>query len=102
MNRFKKATFGVLIAGLAFGFSAFTTIKKSTILIYYKTDMTYPNANDPRGYTYYEGDWCVTGGSLCSAQWDIGSNSYPSDGTPLPLTGVSFQTGTPRSGHFEP
>ena len=102
MNRFKKATFGVLIAGLAFGFSAFTTIKKSTILIYYKTDMTYPNANDPRGYTYYEGDWCVAGGSLCSAQWDIGSHSYPSDGTSLPLTGVTFQTGTPYSGHFEP
>lgn len=102
MNRLKKATFGVLVAGLAFGFSAFTTIKKRTVLIYYKTDFTYGNANDPRGYTYYEGDMCVTGGSLCSAQWDIGTNGYPSDGSSLPLTGVTFQTGTAYGGHFEP
>jgi hypothetical protein len=103
MNRLKKATFGVLIAGLAFGFSAFTTIKKRSVLIYYKTDLTYPNANDPRGYAYYESDMCSSGGNICSAKWDIGSNGYPTnDGVSLPLTGVTFQTGTTYSGHFEP
>lgn len=101
MNRFKKATFGVLIAGLAFGFSAFTTVRKSTVFTYYKTNMTYPNTNDPRGYTFYEGDWCLQGGDLCSAKWDIGANSSPLDGMPLPLAGVTFQTGTVLDGHFE-
>jgi hypothetical protein len=102
MNRLKKATFGVLVAGLAFGFSAFTTIKKSSVVIYYKTNPSYPNANDPRGYIYYEGDMCSAGSNVCSAQWDIGTNMYPGDGQPLPTIGVTFQTGTAYTGQFEP
>lgn len=101
MNRLKKATFGILVAGLAFGFSAFTTTKKGTVLIYYKTNLSYPNANDPRGYTYFEGDMCTAGSNICSAQWDIGTNGYPSDGSNLPMTGVTFQPGTAYTGQFD-
>lgn len=101
MNKIKKAAFGILVAGLAFGFSAFTTIKKRNVLIYYKTNMAYPNANDPRGYEYYSGDMCAAGGSTCSAQWDIGTHQAPADGEALPSTGVTFQTGSVNSGHFD-
>lgn len=101
MNRIKKAAFGVLVAGLAFGFSAFTTVKKRSVLVYYKTNLTYSSPSDPRGYTYYEEDRCANGGSICSAQWDIGTNPFPSDGQPLPNTGVTFQSGFSLSGHFE-
>lgn len=102
MNRFKNAAFGVLIAGIAFGVSAFTTLKKRAILVYYKTDMSYPSANDPRGYKYYYDNRCAAGGSLCCAQWDIGTNPMPvADGQSLPITGVIFQTGSQVSGHFD-
>lgn len=101
MNNLKKATFGVLVAGIAFGFSAFTTIKKSSIVRYYKTDLAYPNASDPNGYKYFSGDMCSTGSGVCSAEWNIGSNSVPSDYDPLPLIGVTFQTGSVTSGRFE-
>lgn len=102
MNRFKNAAFGVLIAGIAFGVSAFTTLKKRATHVYYKTDMTYPNANDPRGYRYYSGDRCEAGGSLCCAQWNLGLNPSPTaDGQSLPLTGVTFLTGSEVTGHFD-
>lgn len=101
MNRFKKAAFGVLVAGIAFGFSAFTTIKKNSVIRYYKTDLAYPSASNPNGYRYFSSDMCVPTGSLCSAMWDIGSNPPPSDYDPLPTTGVTFQTGSAEPGHFE-
>lgn len=102
MNRIKKAVFGVLVAGLAFGFSAFTTLKRQDVFYYYKTDMTYPEPNDPRGYTYYTSDRCEAVGNLCSAQWDIGTHIQPAtDGTPLPTTGVIYQTASKINGHFE-
>lgn len=101
MNRFKKATFGVLVAGLAFGFSAFTTTKKTSTVRYYKTDMAFPNPTDPNGYRYFSGDMCTGTGNICSAIWNIGSNPFPSDYDALPTTGVTFQTGSVTSGHFE-
>lgn len=101
MNRLKKAAFGVLIAGIAFGFSAFTTVKNSNIKKYYKTDLTYPNASDPRGYIYYAENRCEAGGDLCTALWDIGSNPSPGNGTTLPLIGVTFQVGSAIDGHFD-
>lgn len=101
MNNIKKAVFGVLVAGLAFGFSAFTIIKKRNIWVYYKVDLTYPDASDPRGYRYYSDDRCEAGGDLCSAQWDIGANLLPVDGDALPIAGVTFQTGFEYGGHFE-
>lgn len=102
MNRIKKAVFGVLIAGLAFGFSAFTTLKKSMVVTYYKTDMGYPDANDPRGYQYFSTDRCETGGNLCSGVWDLGSYPAPTiEGTALPTSGVTYKTGNAIDGHFE-
>ncbi|ETZ22734.1 hypothetical protein [Pedobacter sp. V48] len=102
MNNIKKAALGVLIGGFAFGFSAFTTIKRTNIVLYYKTDMTYPLPSDPRGYFYYSGDRCESSGSMCSAQWEIGSNSKPVfDGTPLPELGKFFISGSATTGHFE-
>lgn len=102
MDRIKKAALGVLLACLAFGFSAFTTLKKRAIVVYYKTNMTYPAANDPRGYNYYSGDRCENGGNLCSAQWNLGANPSPTtEGQVLPLTGVTFQTNSVVTGHFE-
>lgn len=101
MNNLKKATFGVLVAGIAFGFSAFTTIKKSTVLRYYKTDLAYPNATDPRGYRYFSGDMCSFGSGVCSAVWDIGTNTPPSEYDALPTTGITFQSGTTQIGSFD-
>lgn len=102
MNNIKKAALGVLIAGFSFGFSAFTTIKKGLIVRYYKVDKTNPASNNPAGYLYYSGERCEPMGSLCSAQWDIGSNPLPTvDGTPLPTTGISFVAGSVTTGHFE-
>lgn len=101
MNKNKKIAFGVLIAGLAFGFSAFTTFKRSGIFTYYKVDITNPSPNDPSGYYYFTDDRCESGGEICHAQWNIGSNPAPSIGDPLPTTGVIFQTGSVRAGHFE-
>lgn len=101
MNRFKKATFGVLVAGLAFGFSAFTTTKKSSIIRYYKTDLAYPILTDPRGYKYFTTDMCGNGTGVCSAEWDIGSNPAPSNYDELPTSGVTFQPGTGEPGKFE-
>jgi hypothetical protein len=102
MKRFKNAGFGVLVAGIAFGLSAFTTLKKRSVFVYYKTDMFYPNANDPRGYKYYSGNRCAAGGNLCCAQWELGTNPSPTaDGEALPTTGVIFQTGSVVTGHFD-
>lgn len=102
MDGIKKAALGVLLAGLAFGFSAFTTLKKRSIVVYYKTNMSYPVANDPRGYKYYLGDRCESTGDLCSAQWNLGTNPPPTiDGQALPLIGVTFQTSSVIPGHFE-
>lgn len=101
MNNLKKATFGVLVAGIAFGFSAFTTIKKSSIVRYYKTDLAYPAASNPNGYRYFSDDMCTPGTKLCSAEWDIGANPTPSDYDPLPIIGVTFQTGTTQAGNFQ-
>jgi hypothetical protein len=100
MNNIKKTVLGMLIAALAFGISAFTTVRNGTIVRYYKTDINYPAANDPGGYQYYSGDRCETGGNLCSAEWNIGTNPAPSDGDTLP-TGASFQEGSAMPGHFE-
>jgi hypothetical protein len=102
MSNIKKAALGVLVAGLAFGFSAFTTIKQSLIVTYYKADKTYPASNNPAGYYYYSGERCEPGGNICSAKWDIGSNTLPTvDGTALPTTGISFVAGSVTEGHFE-
>lgn len=101
MNNLKKTGLGLMVAALAFSFSAFTTVKKRTVLIYYKTNMSYPNANDPRGYQYYSGDMCAAGGDICSAIWDIGTHGTPVDGTPLPTTGVIYQQSSAQSGHAD-
>ncbi|TCC98345.1 hypothetical protein [Pedobacter hiemivivus] len=102
MNKIKKAAFGVLIAGLAFGFSAFTTIKKRSVYYYYQINNPYGAPNSPSGYAYYSGDRCEPGGNLCSSQWDIGTNTPPAtDGQSLPSTGVTFQSGSVINGHFE-
>ncbi|MES2455673.1 MAG: hypothetical protein V4594_09045 [Bacteroidota bacterium] len=102
MNNIKKTGLGLLVATLALGFSAFTTVRRGSILTYYKTSTTYPNANDPRGYAYYEEDRCMDEGSVCSAEWQLGMNPPPTiDGTALPTSGVTFQPGTVITGHFE-
>jgi len=102
MNNIKKAALGVLIAGFAFGFSAFTTIKQSSIVRYYKVNNNYPELNNPAGYSYYSGDRCEPTGVVCSAKWNIGINTVPTvDGTPLPVTGVSIVAGSATAGHFE-
>jgi hypothetical protein len=102
MNNIKKAVLGVLIAGFAFGFSAFTTIKRTNVVLYYKTDMAYPLPSDPRGYYYYSGDRCESTGSICSAQWRIGDNIIPVfDGTPLPGSDRLFISNSVLIGHFE-
>lgn len=100
MNRIKKAVFGVLVAGLAFGFSAFKTVKRQNILTYYKTDVNYPVASDYNGYSYFSGDRCESSGNLCSADWDIGSSTTPSEGSKLPATAI-IVPGTITTGHFE-
>ncbi|MEJ2882467.1 hypothetical protein [Pedobacter sp. GR22-6] len=102
MNNLKKTVFALGLGILAFGFSAFKTKEKSSVYIYYKVNYsTYPAANNPNGYMYYSADHCEAGGTLCSAQWDIGSSSAPTDGDPLPLTGVTFITNSVITGHFE-
>jgi len=102
MNNIKKGAIGVLVAGLAFGVSMYSTKKTQTVFTYYKTNMDYPSPTDPRGYEYYSGDMCSPGGTLCTADWNIGSNPAPSnDGDPLPTTGVTFQSNSVTSGHFE-
>lgn len=102
MNKIKRLALGILVAGLAFGFSAFTTVKKRSVLVYYKVDLTYPSASDPRGYIYFSSDMCASGGNTCSAQWDIGTNPPPTnDGDSLPITGVTFQAGSVYTGHVD-
>jgi hypothetical protein len=102
MNNIKNTVLGMLIGLLAFGISAYTKKKTVTFVRYYKTNISsYPSASDPRGYQYFSGDRCEEGGSLCSAEWDIGSNSMPNEGAALPLTGISFQSGSVTGGHFE-
>ncbi|WP_316818800.1 hypothetical protein [Pedobacter nyackensis] len=101
MNNIKKGAIGVLAAVLALGAGLYS-IKTQSVFTYYKTDMTYPSPNDPRGYKYYSEDMCLPGGTLCTANWELGSNPAPStDGQSLPTTGVTFQSGTVTSGHFE-
>jgi len=101
MNNIKKAGLGLMVAALAFSFSAFTTVKRSTVFRFYKTNMMYPSASDPAGYQYYSGDMCASGGDICSAEWDIGTYSTPADGAGLPTTGVTYQTGSVLNGHFD-
>jgi hypothetical protein len=101
MNKLKKTALGAIVAGLAFGLSAFSTFKTSTVFTYYKTNLSYPAANDPIGYVYHSGDRCEPTGELCSAQWDIGSNPVPAEGSPLPATGITFQSGSAIDGHFD-
>lgn len=103
MNNIKKTALGALVAVLTIGFSAFTTIKKRATILYYKVDMTYPAANDPRGYEYHSGDRCESNGSVCSAVWNIGTYPTPTlDGTPLPTgVGVSYVSNSAEAGHFE-
>ncbi len=102
MNNLKKTAFALGLGVLSFGFSAFKTKEKRSTLTYYKTNWTHPSPSDPRGYEYYSGDHCETIGDVCSAQWNIGTNPIPSvDGTPLPLTGVTFITNSTIPGHFE-
>ncbi|KLT67113.1 hypothetical protein [Pedobacter sp. BMA] len=88
---------------LIVGSSAFTAKNKRAVIRYYKVDaINYPNASDPNGYQYFSGDRCENGGSLCSMEWDLGSNPSPTaDGTPLPTTGVTQQSDTLEPGHFE-
>jgi hypothetical protein len=101
MNNITKTGMGLLIAVLAFGFSAFTTLKTTGVYTYYKTSLTYPDADDPKDYRYYAGDRCTDGGNLCSANWDIGANAAPSEGDPLPISGAVFQSESATRGHFE-
>lgn len=101
MNNVKKTGLGLLVASLAFGFSAFTTIKRGNVYRYYKTNLTYPAASNPNGYYYYSGEHCMSEGSLCSAEWNIGTRPAPSEGAALPASGSAFQTGTEIEGHFE-
>jgi hypothetical protein len=100
MKTIKKATFGALLALLTFGFSAFTTISRSNEFTYYKTNTSF-SATNPNGYQYFSGDRCETGGTICSAKWDIGSQNAPTEGDPLPLTGVTLKTTSITAGHFE-
>jgi len=100
MNNIKKTGLGLLIAVLAFGFSAFKINKRVNLYRYYKTNpSSYPTPSDPRGYEYYAADHCETVGDICSAVWDIGSASSPIDGSPLP-PGATFQ-GYVLEGHYE-
>jgi hypothetical protein len=101
MNNIKKTGLGLMVAVLAFSFSAFTTVKKRTVLRYYKTNMMYPNATDPRGYQYYSGDMCASGGDICSAEWDIGTNFPPGDSDALPMSGITYQPSSVLNGHFD-
>ncbi|RZM25025.1 MAG: hypothetical protein EOO88_20760 [Pedobacter sp.] len=96
----KRTGLGLLVAALAFGFSAFTTIKKRGIMVFYKTSMTYPLATDPRGYTYFSADRCEAGGYVCSAQWMIPVYSIVDEGDPLPANST-FELGSVIEGHFE-
>lgn len=101
MNKLKKTVLGITLAGLAFGFSAFSTIKSRSVFLYYKTNWMYMDPLDPNGYQYFSGDRCEPGGPVCSASWDIGINLPPSDGEWLPSTGVILMTGSVFKGHFE-
>ncbi|ACU62086.1 hypothetical protein Cpin_4647 [Chitinophaga pinensis DSM 2588] len=98
MNRAKKLAFCLLTAVFAFGFSSFNNHRPYTVYRYYKVDMTYPNASDYRGYVYYSGDLCVTGGNLCSALWSI-NDPLPAEGSALPSS--SNYMGGVIHGHVE-
>ena len=101
MKNIKKMGFALVLGLFAFGFSAFKSKQPKTVYWYYKVDpLSYPNANDPRGYKYYDEDRCEAAGSICSAQWDIGSHPTPTNGVSLPLTGVIFNS-TVITGRFE-
>jgi hypothetical protein len=102
MKNFKQIAFGLLVSAMVIGFSAFTSAKKDVnIVTYYKTNPSTP-ASNPASYQFYNEDRCESGGSLCTAQWDIGSNPTPTvDGTALPSSGVTFQSGSQTDGHFE-
>ena len=101
MKNLKKTGLAALVAILAFSFSAFTTVKNRIKVRYYKVNMAYSSPNDPNGYEYYDDDHCETVGLLCSAEWILTGAAPTVDGTPLPLTGVTFVTGSVAEGHFE-
>lgn len=101
MKNIKKMAFALVLGLFAFGFSAFKSKEKQSIFLYYKVDMTYPAANNPNGYKYYDEDRCEPTGTLCTARWDIGSHAAPTNGVSLPLTGVTFQTNSVALGSFE-
>lgn len=97
MNNIKKTGLGLLVAALAFGFSAFTNRKATNKYRYYRTNLSFP-ANDYRGYTYYAGDHCAPSGDFCSAMWDVGS-TVPAEGS-TPPSGGSYEGGI-AEGHFD-
>ncbi|WP_276088890.1 hypothetical protein [Pedobacter sp. JY14-1] len=100
MNNIKKTGLGLLVAALAFGFSAFTNKRTTSTYRFYKKNLAaYPNASDYRGYVYYSGDYCESGGSLCSALWSIDDSVNLLEGTPLPSLST-FQDGV-ATGHAE-
>ncbi|MES2828723.1 MAG: hypothetical protein V4687_11220 [Bacteroidota bacterium] len=102
MKIFKKSALAILIATLAFGFSAFTTLKKSKLVTYYKVTSILSGASNPAGYVYFSDDHCNPGGALCSAVWDIGSNPAPiADNTVIPSSGVTYVPYSVTEGHFE-
>lgn len=103
MKNLKKMILGFAAVALIVGGSAFTNANKRVAIRYYKVDpVNFPSASDPNGYEYYAADRCAPGGSLCSVEWELGSNPTPStDGTPLPTTGVTIQTSTLQDGHFD-
>ncbi|RZK75458.1 MAG: hypothetical protein EOO92_16175 [Pedobacter sp.] len=100
MNNTKKTVLGLLLAIITFGFSAFTSTKKTNIHRYYKTSLAFPSPTNTDGYTYYEDDLCSPNGDLCSAEWDITGFPAPSDGDPLPLVGVTFVPNSISAGHY--
>ena len=102
MRNITKTGLGLLVAVIVFGSSAFIAKKNATLITYYKTNMLYPSPSDYRGYYYYSSDHCEAGGNICTAVWNIGPNPIPTtDGTALPSTGVTYQTGSVIVGHFE-
>jgi len=98
MNNIKKTGLGLLVAVLAFGFSAFTNKRTPGVYRFYKTNTTFATPSDYRGYQYFTNDHCESGGSLCSALWYTGSSMPPSEGASLSSLD-SFQ-GEIIAGHF--
>lgn len=103
-SNLKKVALSLLVVGLAISTQAFKSVSSRSVIKYYKVDIVnHPDADDPQGYAYYSDmDRCEPLGDLCSAEWDLGLNPTPTiDGTPLPTSGVTFQTGTVEAGRFD-